>query len=193
MCLHFYFYSSDTGWINIRRVTVPDNVKRGRGRPNLTWEKSVKKDLKDWNITKGLVMNMGVWKLAIHVSEPWLGFGILGVSTLAYPDLFGTERFQALLLWSLMCSTSSCMCYRLNTCSSTKWFAAAQSMFWIWWIGCLACISKVAFILSPLWIVGFQSVCFFFYGSHLAKPWDLQLENMEIFWCLNKWNSEHGL
>ena len=36
-----------------------DNVKRGRGRPNLTWKKSVKRDLKDWNITKELVMDMG--------------------------------------------------------------------------------------------------------------------------------------
>ena len=26
--------------------------KRGRGRPNLTWEEYVKRDLKDWNITK---------------------------------------------------------------------------------------------------------------------------------------------
>ena len=60
-----------------------------------------------------------------------------------------------------MCSsTSSCMCYRLM-CSSTKWFAVAQSMFWIRWIGCLACISKIIFILSPLWIVGFQSIWFF--------------------------------
>ena len=29
-----------------------ENVKRGRGRPNLTWEESVKRDLKDWSITK---------------------------------------------------------------------------------------------------------------------------------------------
>ena len=46
------------------------NVKRGRGRPNLTWEESVKRDLKDWSIDKELAMDRGAWKLAIHVSEP---------------------------------------------------------------------------------------------------------------------------
>jgi hypothetical protein len=30
--------------------------KRGRGPPNLTWEESVKKDLKDWCITKELAL-----------------------------------------------------------------------------------------------------------------------------------------
>jgi len=29
-----------------------DNVKRGRGRPNLTWDESVKRDLKEWNISR---------------------------------------------------------------------------------------------------------------------------------------------
>ena len=29
-----------------------DNVKRGRCRPKLTWDESVKRDLKDWNISK---------------------------------------------------------------------------------------------------------------------------------------------
>ena len=29
-----------------------DNVKRGRGRPKLTWDESVKRDLNDWNISK---------------------------------------------------------------------------------------------------------------------------------------------
>ena len=31
---------------------------------------SVKRDLKDWNITKELAMDRGAWKLAIHVREP---------------------------------------------------------------------------------------------------------------------------
>ena len=31
-----------------------DKVKRGRGRPKLTWDESVKRDLKDWNISKEL-------------------------------------------------------------------------------------------------------------------------------------------
>jgi hypothetical protein len=33
------------------------NKKRGRGRPNLTWEESVKRDLKDWCITKELALD----------------------------------------------------------------------------------------------------------------------------------------
>jgi hypothetical protein len=50
----------------IRRI---DNEKRGRGRPNLTWEESVKRDLKDWCITKELALDRREWKLAIHVAE----------------------------------------------------------------------------------------------------------------------------
>jgi hypothetical protein len=33
------------------------NKKRGRGRPNLTWEESVKRELKDWCITKELALD----------------------------------------------------------------------------------------------------------------------------------------
>jgi hypothetical protein len=46
------------------------NKKRDRGRPNLTWEESVKRDLKDWYITKELALDRREWKLAIHVSKP---------------------------------------------------------------------------------------------------------------------------
>jgi hypothetical protein len=46
------------------------NEKRGRGRPNLTWEESVKRDLKNWCITKELALDRTEWKLAIHVPEP---------------------------------------------------------------------------------------------------------------------------
>ena len=52
------------------RLKRAENVKRGRGRPNLTWEESVKRDLKDWGITEELAMDRGAWKLAIHVPEP---------------------------------------------------------------------------------------------------------------------------
>uniref|UniRef100_A0A8I6WS22 Reverse transcriptase domain-containing protein n=1 Tax=Hordeum vulgare subsp. vulgare TaxID=112509 RepID=A0A8I6WS22_HORVV len=52
------------------RIKHAENVKRGRGRPNLTWEESVKIDLKVWNIDKDLAMDRGAWKLAIHVPEP---------------------------------------------------------------------------------------------------------------------------
>jgi hypothetical protein len=33
------------------------NEKRGRERPNLTWEESVKRDLKNWCITKELALD----------------------------------------------------------------------------------------------------------------------------------------
>ena len=52
------------------RIKLAENVKRGRGRPHLIWEESVKRDLKVWDIAKELAMDRGAWKLAIHVSEP---------------------------------------------------------------------------------------------------------------------------
>jgi hypothetical protein len=47
------------------------NERRGRGRPNLTWVKFLKRDLKDWSITKELALDRREWKLVIHVPEPW--------------------------------------------------------------------------------------------------------------------------
>ena len=61
----FFLKMVHSGWL--KRA---ENVKRGRGRPNLTWEESVKRDMKDWSTTKELAMDRGAWKLAIHVSEP---------------------------------------------------------------------------------------------------------------------------
>ena len=43
-----------------------DNVKRGRSRPKLTWHESVKRDLKDWNISKEIALDRSV----INVPEP---------------------------------------------------------------------------------------------------------------------------
>ena len=34
-----------------------NNVKRGKGRPKLTWDESVKRDLKDWNISKEIALD----------------------------------------------------------------------------------------------------------------------------------------
>jgi hypothetical protein len=48
----------------IRRST---NEKRGRGRSNLIWKESVKRDLKDWCITKEFALDRREWKLAIRV------------------------------------------------------------------------------------------------------------------------------
>jgi hypothetical protein len=47
-----------------------NNVKRGRGWSNLTWEKAIKKDLKEWNIPKELCLDRSAWKEAIHVPDP---------------------------------------------------------------------------------------------------------------------------
>ncbi|KAG2551497.1 hypothetical protein PVAP13_9KG401250 [Panicum virgatum] len=47
-----------------------DNVKRGRCRLKLTWEESVKRDLRDWDISEELVLDRSAWRLAINVSEP---------------------------------------------------------------------------------------------------------------------------
>ena len=47
-----------------------DNVKMGRGRPKLTWDESVKRDLKDWNIFKKIALDRSAWRLAINVPEP---------------------------------------------------------------------------------------------------------------------------
>jgi hypothetical protein len=44
--------------------------RRGRVRPNLTREESVKKDLKDWSVTKEIALDRRGWKIAIYVSEP---------------------------------------------------------------------------------------------------------------------------
>ena len=49
---------------------LSDNVKRGRGRPKLTWDESVKRDLKNWNISKEIALDRSAWRLAINVPEP---------------------------------------------------------------------------------------------------------------------------
>jgi hypothetical protein len=47
-----------------------DNVKSGRGQPKLTWDESVKRNFKEWNISKDLAMDRSAWRLAINVPEP---------------------------------------------------------------------------------------------------------------------------
>jgi hypothetical protein len=47
-----------------------DNVKRGRCIPKLTWNESVKRNLKDWNISKEIALDRSAWRLAINVPEP---------------------------------------------------------------------------------------------------------------------------
>jgi hypothetical protein len=55
---------------HIRIIRRPENVKRCRGRPTLTWTEAVKRDLKKWNIDKELAVDRKGWKCAIHVPEP---------------------------------------------------------------------------------------------------------------------------
>jgi hypothetical protein len=66
-----WIYPTEAGGAPVRSGVIRRfvNEKRGRGRPNLTWEESVKRDLKDWCITKELVLDRREWKLAIHVPE----------------------------------------------------------------------------------------------------------------------------
>ena len=47
-----------------------DKVRRGRGRPKLTWDESIKRDLKDWDISEELALDRSAWRLAINVHEP---------------------------------------------------------------------------------------------------------------------------
>ena len=47
-----------------------DKVKMDRGRPKLTWDESVKRDLKEWNISKEVTLDRSAWRLAINVLEP---------------------------------------------------------------------------------------------------------------------------
>jgi hypothetical protein len=67
----------------------------------------VKRDLKDWSITKELALDRREWKLAIHLSEPitlrfpssfsplfCLGFSAHVVLSLAYPNLLETKMLD---------------------------------------------------------------------------------------------------
>jgi hypothetical protein len=42
------------------------SVRRGRGQPKLTWDEPVKRDLKEWDIPKELVMDRSALRLAIN-------------------------------------------------------------------------------------------------------------------------------
>jgi len=36
----------------------------------LTWDELVKRELKDWNISKEIALDRSAWRLAINVPEP---------------------------------------------------------------------------------------------------------------------------
>jgi hypothetical protein len=71
------FFANDTG-----------NGKRGRGKPTLTWQESVKRDLKDWSTIKELALDRREWKLSIHVSEPWFSIPLLLPSYVSFLSFF---------------------------------------------------------------------------------------------------------
>jgi hypothetical protein len=54
--------------VHIEIIRRPKNVKRGRGRPTLTWTEAMKRDLKEWNIDKELAVDRKGWKCAIRTS-----------------------------------------------------------------------------------------------------------------------------
>jgi hypothetical protein len=95
-----------------------NNVKRGRGRPNLTWEEVIKKDLKEWNIPMELCLDKSAWKEAIHMPEPSL-------------DLFS---FSALKSFSLPFSLFLLLVtsYWVSTLAYTN-LLRAKRLCWCWW------------------------------------------------------------
>ena len=52
---------------------------------------TVKRDLKDWNISKEIALDRSAWRLAINVPELWTYF--FRVSSLAYPNLLGKKGY----------------------------------------------------------------------------------------------------
>ena len=68
--------------------------------PKLTWDESVKRDLKDWNISKEIGLDRSAWRLAINVPEPWTYF--FRVSSLAYPNLLGKKGYVVLVVYNIL-------------------------------------------------------------------------------------------
>jgi hypothetical protein len=50
-------------------LSRPENIKRERDRPKLTWKEVIKRDMKEYNISKELVSNKSACKMAIHVPK----------------------------------------------------------------------------------------------------------------------------
>jgi len=73
-----------------------DKVKRGRGRPKLTWDESVKRDLKDWNISEEVALDRSAWRLAGACLNRDLC--VFWVSSLAYPNSLGTKGYVVVVV-----------------------------------------------------------------------------------------------
>ena len=50
-------------------LSQDNNMRRGRGRPKLTWGEAIKIDLKAWDIPRDLCLNRSAWKIAIEVTK----------------------------------------------------------------------------------------------------------------------------
>ncbi|KAG2639998.1 hypothetical protein PVAP13_2KG054600 [Panicum virgatum] len=57
-------------WFGHVQRRPPEAPVRSGVAPKLTWEESVKKDLKDWDISEELALDRSAWRLAINVPEP---------------------------------------------------------------------------------------------------------------------------
>ena len=68
-----------------------DKVKRGRGRTKLTWDESVKRDLKDWNISKEVALDRSAWRLLPACLNR--DICVFWVSSLACPNSLGTKDY----------------------------------------------------------------------------------------------------
>ena len=75
--LHMVFIDLEEAPVRNGVLERVDNVKRGRGRTKLTWDESLKKDLKDWNISKDIALDRSAWRLAINVPEPLTYFFLI--------------------------------------------------------------------------------------------------------------------
>ena len=51
-------------------LSQANNMRRGRGRPKLTWKEAIKRYLKAWDMPRDLCLNRSTWKAAIEVPEP---------------------------------------------------------------------------------------------------------------------------
>jgi hypothetical protein len=51
-------------------VSRNTNGRKGRGRPKLTWEEAIKRDLKSWDVPRDMCLDRKAWKAAIDVPEP---------------------------------------------------------------------------------------------------------------------------
>ena len=64
--------------------------------PKLTWDESVKRDLKNWNISREIALDRSAWRLAINVPEPLTYF--FRISSLAYPKLLGKKGYVVVVV-----------------------------------------------------------------------------------------------